>query len=675
MVVHAAAILLTAIAPFLPQDPEPGPAESVPQEQQERSYDLPRGLIFGEVTDSAGDPWVGVTVHLVARPLPDVNLGTGDRLTATTDERGRFRADAIHGWRYHVWAEAAPDGDGVYRRSPVATGRVGAPLELREGPSSCLRIVEVSNTEPWAEDGAFTWEIEGHAGCVLRQGDLAADGTIPVPPMPGGHATVRVRSGRGVVVGTQRVDLSRQGEVQMRLNEARLVQVRMYEEGMKKPLKVGEVVVADDWQRQVLAELDEKGRAEFRVPVASTDQDVQSWSYRIRAPGFCAGFMAAPQMAYDDADAKRVLEAGGVVMHGGLSKGTRVKGRLLLPGGEPLVGATLMMECEAHGQVEESHFYGGDSRWLATTDAEGRFVGAHFYGSGGGVVRVLLTPEMMARLPAEWQRGLQPWVLLASVSAAKQEQDLGDIEFAKALWPADIFLETPEGLPAASAELYFDLGSTSNYHREWFAVDRLGRTRLLLPRSGSIRLAVAHATGVAVELFDVDVAAQAIPSALRWPIRLRTPLKVRGRIVDANGLPVANASVHATVDYNSNVQRLEGGEDPVRLGPVTLVPKELERQQGFGLLAAVISKSSRKTATDEEGRFELLVPNFETRLQLRAYYNDEGNYVRSQSDLLMQGEDERVELVLPAAIVDPKKDGGEAKGKDRRTVLDTKKDG
>ena len=257
----------------------------------------------------------------------------------------------------------------------VMTGRVGSPIRLKmEERWNQTRTVRVTGLEPWEADGPFFIRIRGDTAPVFMEQELPDGGEISTPMMGGSRARVTVATKGGVVLGSGRVNLGKVGEYEVKVTPPRTVHVRMYEEGMKKPLKGGQVVLSEGWQSGVLAELGQDGKATFRVPLEK-GREINAWSYRVRSAGFCAGFMAVPEKAYDDDEAKGILAKDGVVMHGGLAKGAQVMGRILLPDGSPLVGADLLMESEAHGQVEESHYYGGDSKWLARTDKEGRFVG------------------------------------------------------------------------------------------------------------------------------------------------------------------------------------------------------------------------------------------------------------------------------------------------------------
>lgn len=150
-----------------------------------------RKPLLGTVVDAAGKPVAGAVVQLTvpgrdgAPPL--------DALDATTDERGRFRAQALPCTRYEAWAAGPADGDGVQMVSEVTALAVGQPASLAVRWKGGAGSIDVEDLDAWQARAPFT----------LRTTIAGRATDVPVAAKDGGHAAplaARPRDGADAAV-------------------------------------------------------------------------------------------------------------------------------------------------------------------------------------------------------------------------------------------------------------------------------------------------------------------------------------------------------------------------------------------------------------------------------------------------------------------------------------------
>ncbi|MCA3006749.1 MAG: carboxypeptidase regulatory-like domain-containing protein [Phycisphaerales bacterium] len=135
-----------------------------------------RKPLVGAVVDAAGNPVAGAVVQLTvpgrdgAPPL--------DALDATTDERGRFRVQALPCTRYEAWAAGPADADGVQMVSEVAALVVGQPASLAVRWKGGVGSIEVAGLDAWQARAPFS----------VRTTVAGRTADAPVAAKAGGHA-------------------------------------------------------------------------------------------------------------------------------------------------------------------------------------------------------------------------------------------------------------------------------------------------------------------------------------------------------------------------------------------------------------------------------------------------------------------------------------------------------
>jgi len=636
---------------------EPAP-DSTPDStaDQDPTHGLPRGLVFGEVKDVEGQPWVGATVVLEACAIDEApHLGDRDVVRVLTDERGRYRAKILRGWAYTAWAEQAVAGSGDLRVSNAETGvRVGEPTELTESSNRCgPAVVEIAGADPWGDAGPLQLEVVRTRPWSMQTLAFPENGELRVDPTAGGAAVVTVLAADGRRLGTVRAVSGSAGNprrAELELLPPKRVFAKIYEEnGFNKPIPNATLYQYEPWRSWPLATTGADGAVEFTMP--NSGQDFDAWQVRVVASKFATGFVEKTEEEKDDERAKAVRKAGGVVVRGGLAKGTVATGRILGGGGQPLAGLPILLVSEAHGEISDSAYYGGDAKWSTATDAQGRFRGEMFWRSGQGQVHALLTFDALRSLPEMWRPGLDPRVFLGAVESGKEKVELGDRQLDRYLSPWDIVVQDPEGLPAAGATVRFLSGGDGDDDLPPLQADRLGRLRLLLPRTANLSVVISHANGGLVQSLQIEPldSVDEVARVPVWMARMGPSLTIRGKAVDAAGTPIPDVQVRVGPMWNQEVEFHTAETEAFDMGWVRVTPQILPKSDGYSVLQSVLNHATVRT--NKQGEFEIKVPKITGIVELNAWYSQDGNWHNAPEQTLnLIGEDEAIDLTLPVVI-------------------------
>src|SRR5499427_6372884 len=140
---------------------------------------------LGTVVDEADKALAGAAVTLVWSP-GDGAPGVADVVQATSDERGRFKADLVVGHAYTAWAIGPARGDGSRLVSEVtdraAAGRV---VELAAWHLARPRRVRCTGFEPWTGGALPKLQLlpDGRHAFAQALGEVK-DGFVELPPAP-----------------------------------------------------------------------------------------------------------------------------------------------------------------------------------------------------------------------------------------------------------------------------------------------------------------------------------------------------------------------------------------------------------------------------------------------------------------------------------------------------------
>jgi hypothetical protein len=156
-----------------------------------------RKPLLGTVVDGGGKPIAGATVECVLAPdgphLPPLDL-----LTATTDERGRFRVEALPCASYRCWAVTAKDEDGAQFVSEVVAAAVGQLAALVAKARGGASTIALRGLDAWQDRAPFTLRciVAGRAVDSTIAGDDGAFTVLaPVRPAGGMEAQILDRDG------------------------------------------------------------------------------------------------------------------------------------------------------------------------------------------------------------------------------------------------------------------------------------------------------------------------------------------------------------------------------------------------------------------------------------------------------------------------------------------------
>jgi hypothetical protein len=156
-----------------------------------------RKPLLGTVVDGGGKPIAGATVECVLAPdgphLPPLDL-----LTATTDERGRFRVEALPCASYRCWAVTAKDEDGAQFVSEVVATAVGQLAALVAKTRGGAGTIALRGLDAWQDRAPFTLRciVAGRAVDSAVAGDDGAFTALaPVRPAGGMEAQILDRDG------------------------------------------------------------------------------------------------------------------------------------------------------------------------------------------------------------------------------------------------------------------------------------------------------------------------------------------------------------------------------------------------------------------------------------------------------------------------------------------------
>lgn len=587
----AAAGLVGAAAPQ--QDP-------VPDSRQDPR--LERSLIFGSVVDAAGKPWVGADVVFESWPHPGATWGDGDLVRTVTDERGRFRAQAVRGWAYKVWAQQTM-ADGRLRVSAVSSDvQTGDPVDLEEAHAGLagISVVVAGDREAWSALEPLSLEWETVAPVGRHRVPLPQDGRLEIPPWVG-SLTVRVLGDNGQQILRHQAQPSPSEEpapVKLELATPKRHLLFVHKESSDTPIAGAKLVAFDDSMARPLGETDENGLLE----VLHVGDEWDAWGHRVLAPGLIWGFAEARDAVPEGKNqerAQKIVDAGGRYLTAGLCPANSVRGAVAVGEGAPLAGVDVVIVSEAHGQVDDGSYYGSNATWSVQSDAKGAFAADQIYNHSPGEVWAFLSEVVLLRLPEAWRKGLRRRVLLGQVD--KKDTDLGTIDLTRDLMPWDIFVETPEGLPADGATVQVD-STMDDYKLPAMRADRTGWLRLLLPRRGPISFTIRHDSGTLMYRGAMKPTSDAVPERVpAWRARLDIGMVVRGVVADRDGKPVSGASIWIHPDHPFKLTSEEGAAFTV--GPVQ-VTAEAGDPSGHSYWN-IVSTSAK---TDAEGKYEVRVP-------------------------------------------------------------------
>ncbi len=590
-------------------------------ECQEPARELPRDMVFGMVRSADGAPVPGARVELLSRPFGDLPaVGVADCVTATTDERGRFRAQILLGRAYTAWASIDDDG-GV---------RVSAPQEAvfphdsvvsdLSAPAAGLRAIEVEGLAAWAGHGPFHWRIEVESdNRIVAAGALDADGTSHVPALPRASADLMVLGDDGLPICSKRLRLGDDdGPVKLAAPAAPGDWLFVRDIDSEAPIAGARVLEAVGGVDVEIARTDARGLV--RLPF---DTNFRSHAFVV-APGRA---IAGVQEGVEPANTAGVAwppVPDGVApdFHVHLGAGCSLSGAVEMTGGEPATDCTVVIDERAmHYRQKNSRTLQGSVR-AVPVGPDGRFEVESVLAQFPPCLHVVLGPKTMRGLPQAWTAGgLVPVVFAAFAGSPKWSGAvaLEPLVLADCV-PVRIVIEAADGAPAVNARVALSPileGSHLGPPRQLdLRADRRGELALLLSPTASVGIGIEQ--GGDMQFLQLTAAAgDRVTEPLTVPITLSDARVVHGHAVDPAGRPAAGVALRllfAATRPRPRAQR-ESGETTLSL-PRLEVGALDDAATGNELVRRILPPKGQIVRTDEKGAFTFRVPDQPLRLIL-----------------------------------------------------------
>lgn len=549
-----------------------------------------RGPAIGEVRDADGKPWVGAEVVLLARPLPqDPNVGTQDRVTATTDQRGRFHAAVLHGRPYTVWAWGEPTAAGRPATDPAERVFARQPVVLRQSRTLPRRVLVLDRIERWQGSQGFrvrvvdrTWN-RGVQWC-----DVVGD-RLELPFTVGLAADLELfarRDGHDVPLASRSIAAEAADVVRIELPERRRATCW--------PRASGKACVDAAVFRRMGGALYPAGRTDgdgkLALDIVAGAGPEPTIDTLVIAANCCTGLcssVAGPKPGAADLPAGH----GPDDLYCNLVEGRAIHLRCLGGDGRPLAGAEVLFSGMAnHRPTRSSAAYGTCCRSVVT-DADGlaTIAGAS---TASACVHLLLGERELRAVPAPWRQGLAA-VAFAPLVGSPGSGTAADpyVVDLRRMCPVDFAFTDPGGVPAAgvsvklAALLPFTEWPWSSVAAEaGVLADARGHVRLLVPGGRHLGLQARRGANLLIRGFETTVGRPAAaPAAATF--ELPPPLRICGTLRLPGGNPAAGQHVFASLGSNDPPAQWSFASEPAeRLADpehnvVRLLLPEAERER------------------------------------------------------------------------------------------------
>jgi hypothetical protein len=594
----------------------------------------PREGIFGEVRTVDGKPWVGAAITLlhVAHPAL-IDERFVDRVTTTTDERGRFRAQLLTGMTYVVWAHG-PVVDGMWRSSALVRDvAAGVPVLLQEADPQQPRRVRLQLDPGWRGTAAVV-ALPHFGPFTLREELRLEQGEAVLPLSPESSVTVQVEldgvpvyrsfvSTRFAAFVTRRKRVaSENGQPEPDETELRREFERPQVLAVAAPVE-HRIRLVDSKQRPLPgARVVEDGREPRRL-LGIADQDgVVRWVHapEARLPNRALAF--AVDCAETEIGNSDWVEATlGEPKDKAMAVGTAVRGRLLVGDGVPAAAQPLLLEGSI-ALASGGTFFGVDAR-LFTTSADGTFEVPGRIASHSYYLTTVLTPPQRALLAGPSKAPVAAVALLVPPSG-EAPADLGELRLDR-LRPLDLQVVGVDGGisgPVAIVVIPHPRAGLGDAPHEPLAArtDRHGRLRLLATAGAECAVWAMGQNGAAWAIVK--------PGDKERRLQLDAAHALALQVVDPDGKPLTGITVHVVTPAGSPV----GDEGKALLPRV----RDAFMVHGF---------PGKQVVTDAQGLGQLVMPFAGVGIDVVFYRGRESMRITLSGAAFTPGQPTRVEFV------------------------------
>ncbi len=560
----------------------------------------PRDGIFGEVKDRDGKVFAGATVTLLHVAHPSlVDAKYVDRVTATTDERGRFHAQLLHGMPYVAWA-TGPVADGAFACSSVATDVVaGVPLLQQATEQRALRRVRPRVDAAWKDELQFVASARFER-YMVREPLALVDGVVTLPPFPTPSIALHALRGEFTVftvelaaMAATDVAVADGGIQDVKIGAPAVYSVRLLDE-RDNPVAGALLTPSEDPRR------DGRGVRFGR----SHDDGVVRVQVADRDDLLCMIVVTGENIAANAFEGRNFVAAGagepGVVR---ILRGTPIKGSVHLRANEPAAAMPLLLDSPAamaaRGAPESSW---ADGARVLVTGADGSFAfRAHrLEPSNPFWFAAALSPAQRARLcrsaaepPLAATALLLPQTSAVAHDLRVDALDIVDVKVLDARGSAPGLVHivvVPMRRVTAEGEMLptFPLRAST---------DRAGRVRFLAPKGTELAMWAITRTAAAWMRTSVDGRTK----NLRLDPRHVFPM----RATDGDGKPLADMFVYLTLTESPHLSKDAARVLPFVHGIVQDVPW-------------------LRGNTDADGCLDLIVPLLDCGLDIEGRLGEQG---------------------------------------------------
>jgi len=624
-----------------------------------------RRRLLGRCVAVDGKPWANAHVTLISEALGvSREERLLDRVEVTSDARGRFRAKLLVGVPYAAWAVTVAES-GEYRASEIAEKVLGGGTLLLHEDASTHKLIRirVSGLEAWKASAPFSVSLYPYNSpfpSLPIELDGNSEAVLPPIPLPYCYVEIIAKDGRRLatayvrpesgqpeddakpeeeapadpvnVLGTE-IDRSKLGLVKAEVNRPYPVLFRIISRANQKPL--GGAVVQERYLRDnyTLGTSNEDGYAVLQIPMRRNGgvPAPVHLQYRVWAPGHALAHVYLQNPSFGkDRDVAQLIKDNKPDMIVKLPEGYSVTGRLMLTPDKPAANTPILLRSSIPYLWSNNNSIGNtvdqfpNAYW---TDKDGKFEITGRYGGHVFDLRVALSPEQVAQLPA----GKGPTCRIVPLfTGNKKDKDLGEVVISQ-FNAIDLSVTQFDGFPADRAVVAFAPKAQQGLYynltlKPQLSTGRRGRLRVFARGGSPLAIAAFAKGGVKGATIDLPKAKPGLP-AKQVRIVLEPSLVVAGRVVNRNGKPIPGVTIH-------------------------IYPYRYSSSRNNWLVQQLL-RNAQQGASDRHGRFSFWV-GANTQYRLNAYMQGRQRVGAPVQQVITIDDESVTDLEVEINVPDPK---------------------